>query len=88
MTGSQLKITRQRLGLSLVALGRLIRINYRTIHRWERGEYAIPYAQQLKCALAFHLEARREAGWVPCPQCNGAGLVVPDMPSTRTEKSA
>ena len=77
MTGPQLKIARQRLGLSLYALARRLKVNYRTVHRWERGEYAIPYAQQLKCVLAFHLEARRRPGKVPCPACHGTGVKEP-----------
>jgi transcriptional regulator with XRE-family HTH domain len=58
MTATELRIRRERLGLSQTELGRELGITQQAVSAWERGENAIPASIQK--LLAF-VEATYEA---------------------------
>lgn len=58
MTPAEFKVTREFLGLSGAALGRLLGVSDRTVRHWEDGKYSIPDGVRL---AVEDLEARTAA---------------------------
>lgn len=82
MTGKKLKQARERFRLTLKQMAQLIinphtgkHIDYRTLHRWEREEYQTPEYMQLVISQVLYNLVREHVELMPCPQCDGTGLV-------------
>ena len=76
MTGTQVRMLRERCQLSLRGLARILRVHWVTIWRWEHDHHPIPlWHAGMLSLMAIH--ARRRPGKVPCPACHGTGVKEP-----------
>lgn len=82
MRGRDIKRARLKFRLSLKQLARLIlsphtgkHIHHMTLWRWENEEHAVPDDMGLKVAQVFYNLAREHVELMPCPHCDGTGLV-------------
>jgi hypothetical protein len=78
ITGQDVRIWRQRTGVSIRQLARLLRVHFVTVFNWERGRYVISPTSQKGLLVLFFEVARRQSRrphMDVCQQCGGTGLV-------------
>lgn len=74
MTGAQVRQLRQRTGLSLRGLAKVLRCSWTTVYRWEHDRHAISPRPAVMLALMAY-RVRRPV--TPCPHCGGTGVERP-----------
>jgi transcriptional regulator with XRE-family HTH domain len=67
MTGAEARQLRERTGLSLRELGRLMRLHHMTLWRYEQDRRKVP--PQYGALLSIMARVAR-----PCPHCGGTGV--------------
>jgi hypothetical protein len=86
ITGSDVRQWRQRVGLSVRGLAKLIHVCNSTLFRWESGRSCISPKNQMWLQLLFYETARRQPRrreMDVCPLCKGVGLVEPHADRTQ-----
>lgn len=74
LSGTQVKMVRQRLGLRWVDVAAQAGVHWRTVARWE-SQPMLSRRQELKFQRIAWQGARDRCFQDVCPHCHGAGLV-------------
>ena len=60
MTPAELREARRKLGLGTPGLGKVLRINPRTVRRWEEGKHPIPGPVALVIGMMLKYQPKRD----------------------------
>jgi hypothetical protein len=87
ISGQDVRQWRQRVGLSVRGLAKLLHVCNSTLFRWESGRSCLSPRNQVWMQVLIFETARRQPrhrDMNVCPTCKGIGLVVPNADSTQT----
>jgi ribosome-binding protein aMBF1 (putative translation factor) len=87
ISGQDVRQWRQRVGLSVRALAKLIHVCNSTLFRWESGRSCISPKNQMWLQLLFYETARRQPRrreMDVCKHCQGTGLLPHNADRTQT----